>query len=60
MEWAELLKILGPNALPILALGYIGKWHLDRYDKEIDAKFTLAKALDALTSTIKDGLNAKH
>ena len=34
MEWAEILKLYGPQAIPWIALAYLGKWHMSRMDNE--------------------------
>ncbi len=54
MEWVEVLKLYGPQAIPWLALAYFGKWHLDRVDRDLDALVKLAIALNGLTKVIED------
>ena len=54
MEWTEILKLYGPQAIPWIALAYFGKWHLDRLDKDLEARVKMATALESLTSIIKE------
>ena len=56
MEWAEILKLYGPQAIPWLALGYVGKWLMGRMDTDVDSRVKLAVALESLASAIKDKL----
>ena len=58
MEWTEILKLYGPQAIPWIALAYFGKWHLDRMDRDLDARVKLATALEGLTSIIKEKIGA--
>ena len=57
MEWAEILKLYGPQAIPWIALAYFGKWHLDRLDRDLDARVKMATALEGLTNIIKERLH---
>ncbi len=59
MEWAEILKLYGPQAIPWIALAYFGKWHLDRLDRDLDARIKMASALEALTRMIERTANGK-
>ncbi len=59
MEWAEILKLYGPQAIPWIALAYFGKWHLDRLDRDLDARVKMASALEALTRMIERTANGK-
>ena len=56
MEWAEILKLYGPQAIPWLALGYVGKWLMGRMDTDLETRVKLAVALEALTGAIKEKL----
>lgn len=58
MEWTEILKLYGPQAIPWIALGYFGKWHLDRLDRDLEARVKLATAMEGLTSIIKEKIGA--
>ncbi len=59
MEWAEILKLYGPQAVPWIALAYFAKWHLDRLDRDLDARIKMASALEALTRMIERTANGK-
>lgn len=52
MEWMEILKLYGPQAIPWIALAYLGKWILDRHDRDLDSRVKLATALEGLTQII--------
>lgn len=54
-----LLKSYGPQAIPWIALAYLAKWHLDRLDRDLDARIKLATALESLTQVIKEKIGAK-
>ena len=54
MEWSEVLKLYGPMALGWICFGFLGKWHLDRYDKLVDILVRNALVIEALTNAIKD------
>ena len=56
MEWTEILKLYGPQAIPWLALAYVGKWLLSRMDSDLETRVKLALALEGLTSAIKEKL----
>ena len=60
MEWADILKIYGPMGIGWIGFAYIGKFVMDRYDKDIDAKVKLSTALDALTKMIERLSNEKR
>ena len=53
MEWTEILKMYGPQAIPWIALAYFGKWHLNRQDKDLDARVKMAIAIDGMTKIIE-------
>ena len=50
----DLMKIWGPLSIGWVAAIYMGKFIMDRYDKDIESRSKLASALDALTSKIED------
>lgn len=54
MELAEFLKVYGPLALGWVVAGYLGKFILDRYERDLDARVKLASALEGLTKIIED------
>lgn len=56
MEWAEILKTFGPQAIPWIALGYVGKWLMGRMDSDLETRVKLALALEGLTNAIKEKL----
>lgn len=56
MEWTEILKLYGPQAIPWLALAYFGKWLMGRMDNDLEARVKLAVALEGLTTAIKERL----
>ena len=56
MEWTEILKLYGPQAIPWLALAYFGKWIMGRMDSDLEARIKLAVALEGLTTAIKERL----
>ena len=53
MEWTEILKLYGPQALPWMALAYFGKWHLDRLDKDMENRIKMATALDGMSKVLE-------
>ena len=53
MEWTEILKLYGPQALPWMALAYFGKWHLDRLDKDMENRVKMATALDGMSKVLE-------
>ena len=53
MEFAELMKIYGPMAIGWVIAAYLGKFVLDRYNADIEARVRLANALDKLTDLIE-------
>ena len=55
----DLLKIYGPLAIGWVLAGYLGKFVLDRYNADIDAKIKLATALDQLTRIIEGFKNGR-
>ena len=61
MEWTEILKLYGPQAIPWIALAYFGRWHLERVDRDLDARVKLAIAMESLTTVIKEKIgNGKN
>jgi hypothetical protein len=54
MEWAEILRTFGPQAIPWIALAYVGKWLMGRMDADLDTRVKLALALEGLTNAIKE------
>ena len=61
MDFTDILKIYGPLAIGWAVAGYLMKFIMDRYDKDIDAKVKLSTALDSLTSVIKERIsNVRH
>ena len=60
MEWTEILKLYGPQAIPWIALGYFGKWHLDRLDRDLEGRVKMATALEGLTAVIKERIGVKN
>ena len=56
MEWTEILKLYGPQAIHWIALAYVGKWLMNRMDNDLDTRVKLALALEGLTSAIKERL----
>ena len=55
----EFLKLYGPLGIGWILAGYMGKFILDRYTADIDAKVKLATALDGLTRVIEDKIGDK-
>ena len=54
MEWTEILRMYGPQAIPWIALGYVGKWLMNRMDADLETRVKLALALEGLTNAIKE------
>ena len=54
MEWTEILKLYGPQAIPWLALAYVGKWLMGRMDNDLETRVKLAVALEGLTTAVKE------
>lgn len=52
MEWTEILKLYGPQALPWMALAYFGKWHLDRLDKDIENRAKMVTVLEGMKTLL--------
>lgn len=48
MEFGELLKVYGPMAIGWVIAAYMGKFVLDRYDRDIESRSKLASALESL------------
>lgn len=53
MEWMDILRMYGPQSIPWIALAYVCKWILDRYDRDLDSRVKLATALEGLSSVIE-------
>lgn len=53
MEWTEILKLYGPQAIPWIALGYFGKWHLDRLDRDMEGRMKMATVLEGILKTLE-------
>lgn len=54
MDFVELAKLWGPLSIGWLVAGYLIKFIMDRYDKDIESRSRLASALEALTAAIKE------
>jgi len=57
MEIVTALKefgVTGINAVLLIAIAYLARFILTRYDADITAKSALAEALNALSENIKD------
>lgn len=54
MEWLEILKIFGPQAVPWIALYLIVKWLMERADKDLEGRIRMAVALENLTTLVKE------
>ncbi len=52
--WVELVKLWGPLSLGWIAAAYMGKFILDRYDRDIQAKVELAAAINQLTKMVEE------
>lgn len=53
-QWLELVKLWGPLSLGWLVAAYLGKFVIDRYDKDIESRAKLAIALQELSDAIKE------
>ena len=60
MEWAEVLKMYGPQAIPWLALAWVGRWLMERMDRDLEARVKLAVALEGLSAVIKERVGVKN
>ena len=60
MEWGEILKLYGPQAIPWIALAYVGRWLMERMDRDLEARVKLAVALEGLAAVIKERVGAKN
>ena len=54
MEMTDILKIYGPMAIGWVVAGYLIKFIMDRYDRDIDSRAKLASALEGLITAIKE------
>lgn len=54
MDFTDILKIYGPMAIGWIVAGYLIKFIMDRYDKDIDSRAKLASALEQLSNAVKD------
>lgn len=52
MEWTEFLKVYGPLAIGWIVAGYLMKFILDRYEKDIESRNALASALHELSKVV--------
>ena len=53
MEWTELLKLYGPQAIPWIALAYLGKWHLSRQDQDIENRVKMVIVLEGIQKVLE-------
>ena len=60
MDWMDVLRLYGPQAIPWIALAYFGKWHLDRLDRDLEGRVKMATALEGLTAVIKERIGVKN
>ena len=58
--WLELVKLWGPLSLGWAAAVYMGRFIMDRYDRDIQAKVELATAINQLTRLIEENFRDKH
>lgn len=58
--WLELVKLWGPLSLGWVAAAYMGKFIMDRYDRDIDSRVKMAASIDALTRVVERMDNAKN
>lgn len=54
VEFTDILKIYGPMAIGWVVAGYLIKFIMDRYEKDIDSRAKLASALEGLEQAIRD------
>lgn len=54
MEFTDILKIYGPMAIGWIVAGYLIKFIMDRYDKDIESRAKLASALEQLIDAVKE------
>lgn len=54
MDFSEILKIYGPMAIGWVVAGYMIKFVMDRYDRDIESRSKLASALEGLTNAVKE------
>lgn len=54
METVDILKLYGPLGMGWAAAIYLGRFILTRYDADINAKSSLASALEKLTEAIRE------
>ena len=54
MEYMDIIKTFGPQAIPWLALAYVGKWLMGRMDSDLETRVKLAVALEGLTTAVKE------
>ena len=55
MEFADFIKIYGPLAIGWVIAAYLGKFILDRYQADIEARVKLAEALSDMAKAVADG-----
>lgn len=57
--YIELLKVWGPLSIGWFVAGYLIKFIMDRYDRDIESRTKLATALESLSAIIKEKIGAK-
>ncbi len=50
----DVIKLYGPLAIGWLVAGYLIKFIMDRYDRDIESRSKLASALEQLSNAVKD------
>lgn len=54
MEWGDLITKWGPLGIGWIVAGYLIKFIMDRYDKDIESRSKLASALEQLIDAVKE------
>lgn len=54
MEFADFIKIYGPLAIGWVIAAYLGKFILDRYQADIEARVKLAEALSTMARAVAE------
>lgn len=57
--WIELAKVWGPLSLGWVAAAYMGKFIMDRYDRDLEGRVKMATAIEALTKMIERTANGR-